>query len=280
MKKLHLLALTFMCFALSPTASEAQLLKKLKNKLEKKAEEVVNKEVDGVLGDDTTSEEGVNGEKRSEDPFSALPKTVYDFVSGAKVIFEDDFSQEAEGNMASRWTSNGTGTVETVDGVPGKWLRVYPENTYKIKDLMPMPENFTLEFDLLTRADNYKDLETPAFGFDYNKGVSKHYYLAAQNPINADLSYQFGNIEFTSKEVGSDRKRSEMDFPMSYFVNDVIKVQVQVEASRMKVFANKYKILDTEMVDPHSKKYFYFASDGNKHSRMYIGNVRIAAIVK
>ncbi|RAV29442.1 hypothetical protein DN748_08025 [Sinomicrobium soli] len=274
------MALTFTCFALHPVPSEAQLLKKLKKKLEKKAEEVVDRQVDGVLGNDDTAGEDHTGEERSGDPFRNLPKTVYDFVPGAEIVFQDDFSEDVEGNMASRWTSNGTGAVETLPGVPGKWLRVYPENTYKIKDLMPMPENFTLEFDMLTRADNYKDLGTPAFGFDYNKGVSKHYYLADQNPVNADLSYQFGKLNFTSKEVGSNRKSSEMDFPMSYFANDVMRIQVQVTGSRMRVFANKYKVLDTEMVDSESKKYFYFASDGNEHSRIYIGNIRIAVVGK
>ncbi|UGU17814.1 hypothetical protein LS482_08020 [Sinomicrobium kalidii] len=269
-------ALVFCLF--TPATSEAQLLKKLKKKLEKKAEEAVEKQVDDVLGDGNPGGEDNPAKGGSDDPFRNLPKTVYDFTPGGTIIFQDDFSQDAEGNMASKWTSNGTGAVETLPGVPGKWLRVYPENTYKIKDLMPMPENFTLEFDMLTRAENYKDLGTPAFGFDYNKGIKGHYYLTNQKPINADFSYQFGNLNFTSKEVGSGRKSSEMDFPMSYFVNDVMKVQIEVIGSRMRVFANKYKVLDTEMANPESKKYFYFASDGNEHSRIYIGNFRIAAI--
>lgn len=265
---------------LAGTKVGAQLFDKIKKKVEKRLEEEAEKQTDKAIGDalgeESGKEGGATGSGKANGPFKDLPKMTYDFARGNKTIFFDDFSGEAIGGMASRWTSNGTGSVETMDGK--KWLKLFDENTYKIKDLVIIPENFTLEFDILTRAESNSGIRLE-FGFDHKKGVGRHYHLADRNPINVDASYHFNGFTFTSREVYPSKK-SSIDANMSYFVNDVMKVKLRVDGVRMRAYINEYKVLDTDMADPQTKKYFYLAVSNEKNrAGIYLGNFRIAGIV-
>lgn len=281
MKQLYIIVSAFVFCLLCPVTSEAQLLKKLKKKLEKKAGETVEKQVDktvdGVFGEESEDSTSPSSSSKSMGPFKDLPQMTYDFARGNETIFFDNFSEEAIGGMASRWTSNGTGAVETVPGAEGKWLKLFDENTYKIKELVHIPENFTLEFDILTRAESNNGISLD-FGFDYKKGVGRHYFLADGNPINIEASYHFNSFEFTSKEV-YPKKKSDIEANMSYFVNNVMKVKIRVDNNRMRAYIDEYKVLDTEMTDPKTKKYFYLAANNEKNrAGIYLGNFRITKL--
>lgn len=261
------------------TPSNAQVLRKLGKKLEQKAEEMVDRSINNIENSQnqppSTSQSAGNDVSRGgSSPFALIPEPDRDFERGTEQVFYDDFSNEVNGNMASKWTSNGTGKVEEVSGIEGKWLKLYDANTYKIKDLVRIPENFTIEFDLLTLSETKNEFAVD-FGFDYQKGVGSHYYLADRNPINIEASYRFNWFEITSKEVDPSKK-SEVRANMSSFVNDVMKVKIRVVGKNMQTYINGYKILDTEMVDPTTKKYFYLAVDNESpSSSVYFSNFRI-----
>lgn len=274
MKKSYTCALIGIFLLGSYGTAHAQILKKLEKKLEKRAEKVIDRVLDGETDEKTTT---VTEVKSGTGPFKNLSGMVYDFQPGDEIVFFDDFSDEKIGSMASRWTSNGRGITEAVPGFDGQWLRMYNENTYKIKDLVHIPENFTVEFDLLTLADENGRVSIE-FGFDHQKGIGKHYYLADRNPVNVEASYQFNRLKFTSNEL-SQRKSSEVDANMSYFVNAVMKVKLRVVGDRMEAYVNEYKVLDTEMIDPNTKKYFYIAvNDRANQAAMYMNNVRITKL--
>jgi len=261
------------------TSSNAQLLRNLGKKLEQKAEEVVDRSINNIGNakpeSSSTSQSGDAGAtSKSSSPFALIPQADNNFERGTEQVFFDDFVQEVNGNMASKWTSNGTGRVEEVAGFSGKWLKLFNANTYKIKDLVRIPENFTIEFDLLTLSETKNDFAVD-FGFDYQKGVGRHHYLADQNPINIEASYRFNWFGITSEEV-DPRKKSEVKANMSTFVNDVMKVKIRVVGTNMQTYINGYKILDTEMVDPTTRKYFYLAVDNDSpSSSVYLSNFRI-----
>lgn len=277
MKRNVLTTLTIALLIAFSTDAEAQLLKNLGKKLEQKAETIIDKTLESTSNSSSTTADrsAPQGTKsKSVGPFQNLSKMDYDYVRGTEVIFADDFSKDNIGSMAQHWTSNGRGTVSTVSFAKGQWLELFNRNTYKIKDLVRIPENFTLEFDLLTTSDGKHEFEVD-FGFDYEKGVSKHNYLAYQNPVNIQASYQFNYFDITSKEVQPDKK-SEVKANMSYFVNDIMKVKIAVLGNMMTTYINDFKVLDTEMIDPETKKYFYIGLNSNDPTaKVYISNVRI-----
>src|SRR5690606_2419269 len=276
MKKVYVTVLLGLGMLCSYSNAQAQILKKIGKKIEQKAERAVDKALEG---DTKASDNGVENTKQqsSTGPFKNIPVMAYDFSAGTKTVFFDDFGGDAPGSMASKWTSNGNGAIATVGGLDGQWLKLYDKNTYKMKDLVRIPENFTLEFDVLTIAD-HKDGMRLKIGFDHQKGVGKYNPLAYRNPINIEASFRFDLFKFSSNEV-DPTKKSEIKTDMSYFVNDVMKVKIRVQDDRMSAYIGQYKVLDTEMVDPMTKKYFYIAVE-NKENRgeIYLGNVKITEL--
>lgn len=256
---------------------QAQLLKSITKKLEKKTEELVDKGLNGDLLNADPKEKAVSkNSKQQSGPFKG--KTVSkDNLPTGQVLFFDDFEKSELGEMATKWTSNGTGSVESISGVSGRWLKVYPKNTYKIKELIAIPENFSLSFDVLTRVETERKFAID-FGFDYQKGIGEHYFLAERNPINIEASFQFDRFTLTSKEV-TPKKQSDVDANMSYFANDVMKVLIRVEGNRMRVYINDFKIADSELIDPMTKKYFYLALQSDQEDAdVYIKNIKITKL--
>lgn len=281
---------------IGPMDVNAQLLQRVQNRVENRLEREADKQTDKAMDrmldgevkeHSATSNGGASAKggsavssgsgsaSKGQGPFKDLPPMAYDFVQGTEVVFADDFSNETVGGMASHWTSNGTGAVEMVDGE--KWLRLFDKNTYKIKDLVRIPENFTLEFDLMTRAENKNKLDV-SFGFDYEKGVGEHKFLPARSPVNVRASYHFDEFTFTSKEV-EPNKKSEIKANMSYFVNGTMQVKIRVDGDRMRAYIDDYKVLDTDMANPMTRKYFYIAvTNDHNAAGVYLGNFRIAKV--
>lgn len=259
----------------SSCISYGQLLNNISKKIEKKADELITNKVNEI-GKQEGKSPRKNSDKKQNGPFSSQVSMTNDFTSGA-IIFEDNFASETVGNMASKWTSNGTGKIATVDGFSGKWLQLIDKNTYKIKNSMGLPENFTIELDVMVLDEGNKEVALD-FGFDYKKGANEHYFLGYRNPVNIEASYRFNTFNFTSNEL-DERKQSSINANMSYFVNDIMKLKIWVNGEQMKVFVGDNKILDTEMTNPNTKKYFYIATEIEKNNaQVYISNIKITEI--
>lgn len=277
MKNFRFQLIAFIFVICSSVSIQAQSLKNIGKKLGQKAEAYVEKKAEESLKSTTATQTTAAQKSQTGGPFEDFQGMKYDYNRGTTLIFEDDFSGEVVGEMAQKWTSNGRGEVAEVSIAEGKWLRLFDGNTYKIKDLIRIPADFTVEFDVLTLSENDNKFALD-FGFDYQKSVGKHYYLAYQNPLNVQASYWFNKFDFASKEV-QPNKRSEVKANMSYFANDIMKVKIRVDGERMRTYINDYKVLDTEMADPMTKKYFYLAlNSDDKTAEVYISNFRIDKI--
>ena len=73
----------------------------------------------------------------------------YDFVPGQKVIFYEDFSQDAVGDFPALWNTNGSAEVVTTNLFPGKWMRFSGNSCIWTDNLLTLPENYTIEFDII-----------------------------------------------------------------------------------------------------------------------------------
>ena len=254
-------------FAVVIPHMHAQILKNIGQEIEKHAERALEN-INSTISTDSPSTQTT--------PFKNITSKSTEFIKGNTIIFQDNFEADRLGEMASKWVTNGTGNVVEVAGVPGKWLQLHDMNTYKIKNLYKLPESYTIEYDVLTLVENKNNLQL-SVGFDYQKGVDKHYFLPQRNPINFKTSFRFNRLEFISQEV-ENKKESQVEGNLSSFVNDIMKVRVMVNHNIMKVFVNDYKVLDTEMVNPSSRKYIYFALDNEQdQGKIYISNIHIAA---
>lgn len=87
----------------------------------------------------------------------------YDFVPGEKVLFYEDFSQDAVGDFPLKWFTNKSGEITTTNLFPGKWFQMMGEGMFYLENGLTFPENFTLEFDIIP-ASNLEDEQN--LGFD------------------------------------------------------------------------------------------------------------------
>ena len=141
--------------------SNAQFLEKLakkaqksteraiENKVEQKAAKTTNEGMDAILNNKKT-----NTNNSSSSSSSIGTNKNSDFVPGSKVIFEEKFSQDAEGDFPVNWFTNSSGEIQNFNGQ--KWLQISDKGSFTPNNITKLPENFTFEFDVTTTENfNY-----------------------------------------------------------------------------------------------------------------------------
>jgi hypothetical protein len=132
--------------------------------VEQKAEEVTEKNADkaeeSVTRREVTEEEAdmeeeasreeTTGKARQTASQKLVSTSQYDFVPGDKILYFEDFSQDAIGDFPALWTTDGSGEVKTVNIAPGKWFHLNGDNAcYCYTRQIDFPDNFIVEFDII-----------------------------------------------------------------------------------------------------------------------------------
>jgi OmpA-OmpF porin, OOP family len=95
----------------------------------------------------TESSATQNGKTQEQTSLQAYSK--YDFVPGEKIIFFEDFSQDAIGDFPAAWNTNGSAEVVTTNLFTGNWLKFDLREALWTDALIPLPDNYTIEFDIV-----------------------------------------------------------------------------------------------------------------------------------
>ena len=82
----------------------------------------------------------------------------YDFIPGEKVIFYEDFSQDAIGDFPALWNTNGSAEVVTTNLYPGNWMRFIMRECVWTDALLKLPDNYTIEYDVIPIAGEDKKI--------------------------------------------------------------------------------------------------------------------------
>jgi len=154
-----LFAVTFLT-----VAANSQLLKKIGDKIKNKTEEKTVNEAaktdeSAKPGDNSSSSDNdtktTNNTAAAKDSTPANPTSFktyanYDFIPGDKIIFEDNFSDDPDGEFPSHWDLlNGQGILNKINSeeafclTDGNYVRVMP----LLKKKKYLGDQFTIEFD-------------------------------------------------------------------------------------------------------------------------------------
>lgn len=148
----------------------------VEKKVEQKTEEAVDKTIDKVTDaetykDDEEKEEKSKKKKKEKKDVTNEERNTsennqpstkqklesygqYDFVTGDKLLYFEDFSQDAIGDFPSFWTSNSGGEVKTVNIAQGHWFHMNgTDAAYCYTQNIAFPENFIVEFDIIPDAE-------------------------------------------------------------------------------------------------------------------------------
>ncbi|MGB8489657.1 MAG: OmpA family protein [Bacteroidales bacterium] len=170
---LALVSLTFNAEGQVKVDLKKKLENKINQRLNQKSDKAIDKGLDGVeksvkdnLKNKDSSSQGTgdqanNAQQGSDNAASGGNKegiqkqtvlesySKYDFVPGEKVIFYEDFSQDAVGDFPALWNTNGSAEVVTTNLFPGRWMRFVTNQCVWTDELLKLPENYTIELDVI-----------------------------------------------------------------------------------------------------------------------------------
>ena len=248
--------------------AEAQLLKKFQKSLEDKASQKVDDVLNGKKKAATAAPESTTDKK-------AAPaiEEVYSFTPGSTIFFESDFKRDTKGLMPKKWKASTSGSIVNIPDMPGNWLALTARTTYKIDSLIKMPENFTVEFDLVTRSDEARDIGSMSFGFARDNSIKSYTMDAYNDNATTNTQLHFHNREISSSS--SDTKvHNTLSYPFANYANGLLHVAIAVEGENMRVYVNRSKVLDTRMLRKDLPKFFYLSApfSYDNQAKVYFGN--------
>jgi OOP family OmpA-OmpF porin len=160
-------------------------------------------------------------------PVSLKAYSNYDFVPGDQVIFDDNFTDDADGEFPAHWKlARGQAIINKINGTQafflteGNYVRVSPRMKTEDKYL---PDNFTIEFDFYPSGNSYN----PLLLFDDQNGESR-------------------NIEF-GKEVGTGYFPNNLSgtFPgdLDHFDGQWHHAAMIKKGNQIKCYVDQYRVL-------------------------------------
>ena len=210
------------------------------------AEQAVQVEEQKEEGD---KESGDSKAKEREAP-SLQVYSKYDFIPGQKVIFYEDFTQDAVGDFPALWNTNGSAEVVTTNLFPGNWLRFIGRDAVWTDGLLTLPDNYTVEFDIVP----VKGEENNMTGYSVRLLQSKNpkSYDAGGVPGDAGFHYEveyFGrpsyksyinldggeNLGLTGYKEGDNYKQ---------LVDQKYHIAIWVQKARVRLYQNENKLFD------------------------------------
>jgi OmpA-OmpF porin, OOP family len=204
----------------------------------------------------------------------------FDFIPGEQVIFFDDFSQDNIGDFPALWNTNSSGEVVTFNTIPGKWLKMQPDG-YFVPDLKnKMPENFTVEYDLVYSYTNVGD--APDFGIaiiSKTEGDLINSLVPGNGGCEFRMNpYSVSTIDWKEGVYGENNKSVDNSY-LQEKNNQVTRISIAVQKERVRIYVDQEKVFDVPRMLYKGMVYdwirFYSGSQAEGYTP-YIGNFRVA----
>lgn len=207
----------------------------------------------------------------------------YDFVPGDKTLFFDDFSNDFIGDLPNKWNTNGSGNIVKFNKVEGNWFELKAGyRLYAIPDLSQLPEDYTIEFDLLTSGVSNKTssgARVHVILSDANTfSNGETHYVSVSLPLGQYAPFNIDTYNFFNGKAGMINSGLTAD------IRDEVKNQphiaISVTKKRFRLWVNEVKYVDIPRfieelnVLNYLKFHVYGLTDGEE--RVFIKNVKVA----
>jgi outer membrane protein OmpA-like peptidoglycan-associated protein len=292
--------LLFVLALFAATSSPAQLLKNIKKAVTQRAEEHTVQKAeqavdnlftkktkpakDTALMPNTTA--AASAVVQDSMPFAVYSK--FDFVAGAQLVAFEDFSGEPVGDFPAAWNTNASGEVVTIANQPGKWLKLDAPGVYMPEFIKSLPDNFTLEFDLLCNP-GFRYGSSPFFfaiaslsspqdytmwleGNGGRKGFNTWILPMAANGKSGRTGFQYYN--------NNGQDRGEFETAQLYApVKNKVRVSVWRQKQRIRVYLDEQKLIDVAKAlntEAYNALVFSLNSAKTAPDHYLISNIRLA----
>ncbi len=283
MKKIILFAITLVCFVTMQANAQSILNRfkqkvkdkvnqKVDNKLDQAAEKVVNAPENAVKSDgsqpDVTDSVAPKTPQTSEANFKTYQN--YDFIAGEKILFEDHFTDDADGEFPAHWKLvTGQAIVNKLEGKPSLLLTEgnYAKVTPRMKKERYLTDTFTLEFDFIFKK--FTDIgygtfsDAPGIEFDFN-------------PPGVTWESSF-RVRFGMGDVVIDNTtKAYPDALLEGFENKWHHAAIIFKAGQMKTYVDQYRVCVNPNIE--SKPYrIDFDGIGSENQPIIVTNIKLAS---
>lgn len=234
------------------------------------------------------------GTKDSVENKSAY-RSKFDFIPGEKILFLEDFAGDAVGDLPAKWKTNGSGEVVTVDGSEEKWLMLQPKSVFVLNDLLKLPEDFTIQFDLSCSVPFNWSSGSIFFAFADVKNP-ENYFNTTSHTLNNDKNIAFwldmhpDASKSKSKGYGhyklyntSANNLVAANLEITGFQDMKgklpLKVSVWKQKQRVRIYLNENKIVDLPRILPaemNVNSLVWKTENNLENDKYFISNLRIA----
>lgn len=276
MKMFPILLACIFCTSMISVDAQINLKDKLKNqsknRANNKADQGVDKGLDALEGgvkgvfkkkdkaeeteeqaDEEVTEQAVDNEGNMDEVKAAPTLQSYskfDFIPGEKVIFYEDFSQDAVGDFPALWNTNGSAEVVTTNLFPGHWMKFSGDEAIWTDALLNLPENYTVEFDVIPIPGENGEMT----GYDFrimqaiNVKSYDHGAIPGKNGFCFTMEYygRPGYRTYMNSEEGNELGLSGTREGEQYKqqVNQKYHMAIWAQKARIRVYQDETKLFD------------------------------------
>lgn len=284
--------------------AQGGFLKKMANKAEQAATNKAGNAVEKGVND--ASDKVLNGVKKEEKPAAAPAASAspaspvaaprmetyskFDFVAGDQLLLSEDFSQDVLGEFAMHWNTNNKGEVVAMkDGT--KWLKLFQQGTYLTPNKKVLPEDHTIEFDMILDMHNTGYLYPEVYFTLFNSGEespvgnSVFRKLHDNSALAVQLALGEGNNTRTAlrtHEKGRETFRTNAQQVKIIEENygKAFHVAISIQKTRFRMWINEQKIYDMPRIVESTFNQLAISVGGSNYKEdqlgFYLSNLKLA----
>jgi OmpA-OmpF porin, OOP family len=194
------------------------------------------------------------GQQQASPGFQSYSK--FDFVPGEKVIFYEDFSQDAIGDFPALWNTNSSAEVVTTNLYPGNWMKFLGREAVWTDELLTLPDNYTIEYDVIPTQGEEGGMG--GYGFRIMKSINAkawdHGAVPGKGGFYYTLEY-FGRSNYRTYTNGSEGEGLGLsghkdDESLYQKMNQKYHMSIWVQKSRLRIYLNETKLFDIPKAFP------------------------------
>lgn len=239
----------------------------------------------GNTPDTNQNQSGNDGalESVSNTPKAFKINSKFDFVPGDKILFYDDFSNDFIGDFPAKWNTNSGGEVVTINDDEKRWFHLQSgSSTIYIPNMGDLPEEYTIEFDLITNGITKRTSGSSGFKVLLEKTDNMRHGGSNAVSIRLPLSiYGPGSIRINGSIEGQEGIYSSIEADFRQIMHNNPHVMIAVNKQRLRFWINETKYIDIpQLVAPNNIlkkiKFNLYGLDADDGEHLFITNLKIA----
>jgi outer membrane protein OmpA-like peptidoglycan-associated protein len=196
------------------------------------------------------SESADKGKSAAQEQTALQTYSKYDFIPGEKIIFYEDFSQDAVGDFPALWNTNGSAEVVTTNLFPGNWMKFDCREAIWTDALLTLPDNYTIEFDVVPVKDSEGNMSGYTFRLmqSINAAAFDHGSIPGQAGFAFKMEY-YGTPRYSTYinldgAEGLGLSGSKDDEALKQKVNQKYHIALWFQKGRVRLYQDQNKLFD------------------------------------